>query len=300
MNDEVQDAGEAPSNSQLDCGAAGAPAPVAEKEPGVLRRIAKRVLNFLLLLYVSLALFAWLVSDRLIFLPHEPGYEMKEPYEKITSPDGQELATLYLRNHSSMFHILYSHGNAEDLADLEGIFPSLVKQGFSVFAYDYSGYGRSNGVAGVRQVEANAELVWQHLTETLKVPPENIILWGRSVGTGPTCYLASKYKPAAVVLQSPFLSCFRVAIPFKVLPFDSFPNLHRIARFQSGPVLVIHGRDDEIIPFWHGEQLATSIPEARRQTLFLDRTGHNDVERRGGRAIRAALETFLERITSGQ
>ena len=93
------------------------------------------------------------------------------------------------------------------------------------------------------------ETVYLYITENLSIDPESIILFGRSIGSGPTCYLAEKYPVAGVILHSPLASILRVVVNIRwTLPFDYFPNVDRVAKMEC-PVFVIHGTRDEIIPF---------------------------------------------------
>ncbi|KAB0350431.1 hypothetical protein FD755_019454, partial [Muntiacus reevesi] len=103
--------------------------------------------------------------------------------------------------------------------------------------------------------------------KTYGVSPENIILYGQSIGTVPTVDLASRYECAAVILHSPLMSGLRVAFPDtrKTYCFDAFPSIDKISKVTS-PVLVIHGTEDEVIDFSHG------------LAMYERWAGHNDIE----------------------
>ena len=99
------------------------------------------------------------------------------------------------------------------------------------------------------------ETVYMYLTENLEIDPDTILLYGRSIGSGPTCYLAENYPVAGVILHCAIASALRVIFDLRwTLPFDKFPNVDRVTKIES-PVFVIHGRRDEIVPFRHGEAL---------------------------------------------
>ncbi|XP_038627044.1 alpha/beta hydrolase domain-containing protein 17A isoform X3 [Tachyglossus aculeatus] len=110
------------------------------------------------------------------------------------------------------------------------------------------------------------------------ISPENIILYGQSIGTVPTVDLASRYECAAVVLHSPLTSGMRVAFPDtkKTYCFDAFPNIEKVAKITS-PVLIIHGTEDEVIDFSHGLALYERCPKAV-EPLWVEGAGHNDIE----------------------
>ena len=96
----------------------------------------------------------------------------------------------------------------------------------NIMAYDYTGYGKSNGVPAEENVYADIEAAFQYLLEVRRLQPEQIVLYGRSLGSGPSCYLASKtaregQSVGGVILQSPLLSAFRVAFEFRfTMPGD--------------------------------------------------------------------------------
>ncbi|ELK18334.1 Abhydrolase domain-containing protein FAM108C1 [Pteropus alecto] len=110
------------------------------------------------------------------------------------------------------------------------------------------------------------------------VSPENIILYGQSIGTVPTVDLASRYECAAVILHSPLTSGLRVAFPDtrKTYCFDAFPSIDKISKVTS-PVLVIHGTEDEVIDFSHGLAMYERCPRAV-EPLWVEGAGHNDIE----------------------
>lgn len=91
--------------------------------------------------------------------------------------------------------------------------------------------------------------------------PENIILYGQSMGTAPTVDLASRYECAAVILHSPLMSGWRVSFPDsrKTYYFDAFPGIDKISKVTS-PMLVIHGPEDDAIDFSHGLAMTSSVP----------------------------------------
>ncbi|XP_078791796.1 abhydrolase domain containing 17A, depalmitoylase a isoform X3 [Oryzias latipes] len=110
------------------------------------------------------------------------------------------------------------------------------------------------------------------------ISPENIILYGQSIGTVPTVDLASRFECAAVVLHSPLTSGMRVAFPDtkKTYCFDAFPNIEKVSKIPS-PVLIIHGTEDEVIDFSHGLALFERCPKAV-EPLWVEGAGHNDIE----------------------
>jgi len=170
---------------------------------------------------------------------------------------------------------------------------------FPLFSYDYSGYGASTGKPSEKNLYADIDAAWHLLRFVFAVTsassydscklilicrtrygisPENIILYGQSIGTVPTVDLASRYEVGAVVLHSALMSGMRVAFPNtkRTWFFDVFPSIDKISKITS-PVLVIHGTEDEVIDFSHGLQIYQKCTKPV-EPLWVDGAGHNDIE----------------------
>jgi abhydrolase domain-containing protein 17 len=240
-------------------------------------------------------LFVLLVynADSVIFQPHASSYKDTAEVVKITSADGNKISAFYLPNPSAKFTLLVSHGNAEDIGDGRGWHEDLHQAGFSVLAYDYQGYGTSQGKPSEKKLYEDEMAAYEFLTANLKVPPEHIIVLGRSVGSGPAVHLAARRPVAGLVLESPFLSAFRVITRVPV-GFDKFPNYKEIGRVRC-PVLIMHGTRDEVIPIWHGRKLHELANEPRR-FVAIEGAGHNDLEMVAGKTYVNALRDFAASI----
>ena len=166
--------------------------------------------------------------------------------------------------------------------------------GFSVFAYDYSGYGTSEGKPSARKACEDADAALRYLVEHERIPLDRIIIHGRSVGGGPALYLAEKYDVAGLIVESTFVTAFRVMTRIPLVPFDKFRNIARVDKIDC-PVLVIHGREDDVIPFWHGETLYGKAREPK-QNCWLDEATHNDVPIEARRVIWEAVVSFVESL----
>ena len=232
--------------------------------------------------------WAWLYSDRMIFLPPPPGYRDSPEIIKVPTEDGGRIAAIYLANPSAAHTLLFSHGNAEDLGSVAQVLPGLSHLGFSVFAYDYRGYGLSDGTPSERGVYADIDGAYDYLTRQLQVPPQRIIAYGRSLGAGAAVDLAARRPVGGLILESPFLSAFRVMTRVPLFPFDRFRNADKIGRVRC-PLLVMHGEEDEIVPFWHGRQLFDKAA-GPKVMVAIPGAHHNDfmwvAGSRYGRALR--------------
>ncbi|XP_029983357.1 alpha/beta hydrolase domain-containing protein 17C [Sphaeramia orbicularis] len=196
------------------------------------------------------------------------------------SSRGNRVGCMFVRcAPNSRYTLLFSHGNAVDLGQMCSFYIGLGSRiNCNVFSYDYSGYGVSTGKPSEKNLYADIEAAWQVLRNKYGVTPENIILYGQSIGTVPTIDLAARYECAAVILHSPLMSGLRVAFPDtrKTYCFDAFPSIDKVSKVAS-PVLVIHGTEDEVIDFSHGLAMYERCPRAV-EPLWVEGAGHNDIE----------------------
>lgn len=225
--------------------------------------------------YGTLLLIGLILSDSIMFQPQPSSYADSTDIIKLNSADGSVISARFLDNPAADYTIIFSHGNAEDMGNLLSLMEQFRQQGFSLITYDYSGYGTSSGRPSEQAVFSNIEAVYDYLINKRGVRPERIIAWGRSIGSGPSVNLAATRKVGGLVLESAFTSAFRVMTHIKLLPFDRFDNL-RALKLVSCPVLVLHGVEDEIIPFWHGRKLYEAVGGIK-EYLWVEGAGHNDL-----------------------
>ncbi len=248
-------------------------------------------------LYIALLLFAVFLSDGMIFLPHPSSYRDSPDILKISTASGKKISAMYLPNPSARFTLLVSHGNAEDLGDDRDWLQELRKIGFSVFAYDYEGYGTSEGKPSEQTVYQDEAAAYDYLAINLRTPPDRIVIFGRSVGSGPATYIAARRPAAALILQSPFVSAFRVLTRVPLLPFDKFPNGKNI-RHVHCPVLIMHSQGDTVIGFWHGQKLF-ELANDPKQFFWAKNVDHNEMDMAAGywEALQK-FHAFLESATN--
>jgi fermentation-respiration switch protein FrsA (DUF1100 family) len=263
----------------------------------ILKRLLRLAILFVVVAYLGLMVLA-LKSDSMIFLPHPSSYRLPElatsgarDVRPLSFASGKaSIAAVYLPNPSARYTLLFSHGNAEDIGDDLALLDDLRHDGFAVLAYDYRGYGSSDGVSSEKSVYQDVESAYEFVTGTLHVPPGQIIGFGRSLGCAAAIHLAVARPVAGLIIQSPFLSAFRVLTRVRMLPWDKFDNATQIRRVHC-PVLVIHGRADNVVPWWHGERIYKLANEPK-QFLWVDHAGHNDVEMVASQRYFAVLRAF--------
>ncbi|AFY61233.1 alpha/beta hydrolase [Synechococcus sp. PCC 6312] len=258
-----------------------------------------RLLKSILFVYVTVAIYLFFRADQMIFQPQGPSYEITPEFIQIPITDQEFITALYLPNPQAKWTIFYSHGNAEDLGDIRPFLNQLRDWGFNIFAYDYRGYGQSSGVPGEANAYTDALVAYTYLTQTLKIPPNQIILYGRSLGGGVATHLATEVEAAALVLESTFTSAFQVASPIPIFPFDKFTNITKLGHIQI-PVLIIHGEADEVIPFAHGQALYEGA-NAPKFHLWVSGGSHNNISLIAREQLHQALQalrTSLEESSS--
>tara|TARA_R110002110_G_scaffold124505_2_gene301860 strand:+ start:10771 stop:11595 length:825 start_codon:yes stop_codon:yes gene_type:complete len=256
--------------------------------------------------YLSLIILFYFLSNFFIFFPPKPTTFISDldthviDAHKLNVGENQQalkippIHSLYYPNPASKYTILFSHGNAEDLGSLQPLLRYFNQKGYSIFAYDYSGYGLNNGKPNEKNTYANITAAYQYLTQTLKVNPKHIILYGRSLGGGPSVELASQYPVGGLILESTFVTAYRIKTRYPIIPFDKYKNIRKISKVQA-PIMVIHGEKDSLIPIWHGQALYNKAKQPK--TFYaVPNAEHNNLIMVAGEEYWAQLSRFIENI----
>lgn len=244
--------------------------------------------------YGFLALFAWLCADFIVFQPRPSSYIDEAVQMKLTTPDGTRLSAIHLKSPRENPTILYFHGNNEDLGDVREHLETMHRRGHSVFCFDYRGYGTTPGRPTENNLYGDATVAYDYLTSEAGVRPELLIIYGRSIGSGPAVEIAATKPIGGLILEGAFVSAFRAATQFKILPNDCFENLRKLPQVTA-PVLVIHAVKDSVIPFHHGRQLFAAANEPKMK-LWLEDISHAAIARDPGEEYWTALDRFVETI----
>lgn len=177
----------------------------------------------------------------------------------IPSANGKILHGCFFKLNDRSKVALVSHGNAGNLAYRFDLADSLLACGLSVLLYDYQGYGKSEGEPGVEAICQDGEAAFEYLRDKKHYSPDNIVLYGESLGCAVTCHIAGHSHCAAMILQSGFSSLPNIArekfLFLKLYPDLLFPqprldNL-AVVRLAHPPLLLLHGEDDPVIPASH-------------------------------------------------
>lgn len=284
----------------------------------MLRRQAKsdpgHVLKFILVVaacYGLLVAVVYLMQGRMLYLANVPGRALvMTPAEvgiefedvSVATADGVTLHGWFFPGQATET-LLFFHGNAGNISHRLDSIRQFRSLGLSVFIIDYRGYGQSGGRTTEKGMYRDAEAAWRHLTERRGIAASDIVVFGRSLGASVASWLAGRNEPRALIVESSFTSVPDIAqelypwLPARWLSRLKHSTRDHIRAVQC-PVLVVHSRDDEIIPFHHGESIFAAANEPR--SLLEIRGGHNDAFLDDEIAYVGGLRTFLGGIRDEQ
>ncbi|HEV7822388.1 MAG TPA: alpha/beta hydrolase [Burkholderiales bacterium] len=237
--------------------------------------------------YGAIMLLVFMFQPRLVYFPQTGRELISSPralgldFEDVAlhPADGIRLHGWWVPARDARGTVLLMHGNAGNISNRLGYVTMFNRIGYSVLLFDYRGYGKSGGNPDEEGTYRDAEAAWQHLTEARKVRAGDIVLVGESLGGGVATWLARKYPPRALVLASTFTSVPDLGVqiypwlPVRLLARVHYDNRGRIGQIDA-PVLIAHSRDDDVIPYAHGEALYAAAREPKQ--LLLLAGGHND------------------------
>lgn len=227
------------------------------------------------------------------------------PYEDVSvrTEDGESLHAWWLPAADARGAVLLFHGNAGNISHRIDYAVMFRRLGYSTLLVDYRGYGRSTGSPSEEGTYRDAAASWRWLTDTRGFGARDIVIFGESLGGAVGCWLAAKHTPRALVITSTFTSAVDLGaevypfLPVRLITRFKYDTLECLSSVRA-PVLVVHSRSDDIVPFSHGEKLFAA---AREPKEFLEiRGGHNDgfvfMRPEWGDAIGA----FLAKSVSGE
>jgi fermentation-respiration switch protein FrsA (DUF1100 family) len=230
--------------------------------------------------------------------PEDAGMEYEEVH--LVTADGARLHGWYVPAESSRGVVLFCHGNAGNISHRLDSIIMFRELGLDVFIFDYRGYGKSRGWITEKGLYLDAEAAFDYLVEVRKIPSKKIVIFGRSIGGDVAIDLAARVDAACLITEGAFLSIEDMAKSiYKVRPpgwllSNHFDALSRIKRVGM-PKLIVHSRDDEIVPSSHGRRIFETAGGPKE---FLELEGsHNDAFLVGGREYKRRLRDFIDMWT---
>ncbi len=253
--------------------------------------------GFLIILYFFQSRFVFFPSSEIEATPKDIGltYESVE----IEASDGVKITGWFVPAQNARGTALFFHGNGGNIShrlDSLRVFNDL---GLNTLIIDYRGYGQSEGKVSEDGIYKDAEASWKYLVEQRGIESGKIIIFGRSLGGAVAVNLAGKHTPAALIVESTSTSVPEIGSD--IYPFLPCALLRLLSRYQFNaaddisqvdcPILVIHSRDDNMIPFAHGQAIFDAAGEPKE---FLEITGsHNDGFIVSGRTYKDGLDKFI-------
>jgi len=272
-----------------------------------MTRLPFQILLIVLLAYATVVLVAYLAQGRMVFQPQAGGRALTaDPGRiglafddvEIETGDGERLHGWWVPHPAARGSLLLNHGNAGNIShrlDSLEIFHDL---GLNVLVYDYRGYGASSGRPSEAGVYRDAAAALEWMRDRRGVRTERLVVFGRSMGAAVAARVARDSGPACLILESPFTSLpDRAAEIYPWLPVRLLLHIEMNTRKHVAdsdlPVLVIHSRDDEIVPFGHGREVAGAAGENAR--LLEIRGDHNSGFVVSRPSYVAGLQAFVEK-----
>lgn len=251
-----------------------------------MRKRIKQIVIALLLLAGVFFMGTYYLQEKFIFLPtkleQDYQYSFDADFEELffETEDGARLNALHLKAEKPRGIIVYYHGNAGDLSRWGSICTYFLEHNYDVLVWDYRTYGKSTGKLSEAAMYEDAKLIYKKAMEWY--PEDKIVVYGRSLGTGLASFVASKYEPRRLILETPFYdftSLVKEKVPY--LPVDRllkyrFNNAKHVDDVKCR-IIIIHGDQDSVVPQSHGTRLYQVIPEELRKFVGIPGGKHNDL-----------------------
>ncbi len=250
-----------------------------------MHKLKKIAIKFAVV-YIIICAVMFGYQRKLMYLPHvsieAPGAYGLVDFTSlsIATTDNIKIQGWYKAAKPGYPTIIYFHGNAGNLAHRAEYFSILRDAGFGVLGIDYRGYGASEGTPSEAGFYNDGRAAISYALKELSIPENKIIIYGESIGTGVAVQMATEYKLAALILQSPFMSMASAAsfhypwLPVNLLLEDRFDSASKIAAVHM-PLLLLHGTDDTVVPISDGKGLFVLANEPKKSIYFAN-TGHNN------------------------
>ncbi len=235
--------------------------------------------------YAVVAVAAFIAQRKLMYFPDRTrvspaSFALTGVEERLLkTPDGETLVAWYGRATPGRPTLLYFHGNAGNLANRSERVRKYIARGIGVYILSYRGYSGSTGRPSERANVADAKLAYEALIAD-GVAPDDIILYGESLGSGVAVQLAAEKPVGGVILDAPYTSIVDVAadaypyFPVRPFLFDRYESLRYLPKIEA-PLLVIHGEEDEVIPISMGRAVYAAANNPKEIVTFPG-AGHSD------------------------
>lgn len=269
-----------------------------------------KIIIVLALFYIAAMIAIYFAQALFIYAPNMPTRELSSTpaeiglvYEEVTlrTTDNEKLHGWFIpavsTNSQAEKTVLFMHGNAGNISHRLETIRMYHQLGLNFFIFDYRGYGQSTGSSSEAGTYLDAAAAWGYLVGEQNMNAEQIIIVGRSLGGGVASELANNVTPAMLILESTFTSMTEVSqqhypfIPTSIIVKHKYETLNKLKNI-SCPIVIVHSRNDEVIPFTHAE---INFERANQPKKFIElRGGHGDGFLLSERAYVAGLQDALQ------
>jgi fermentation-respiration switch protein FrsA (DUF1100 family) len=263
--------------------------------------IWKTILAFIFF-YLLICCVVYLFQAHLVYFPDRHNFRTPPwPYQNIffDTQDNLTLNGWLIIQDRSAPTVLFCHGNAGNLTQRIDSIQKFLDMGLNVFIFDYRGYGKSDGKSSEEGTYTDALSAWYYLTKIQKIPAKKIVLFGRSLGSSIAAWLATQIEAGALIIESSFTSMPDLGstvypfLPVRLLARYHYPTGHYLGNSKI-PKLIIHSRDDEIIPYNFGENNYRMAKEPKK---LLSITGsHNEGFLTSGTFYTEGIKSFFAEL----
>lgn len=260
-----------------------------------------KILVIIVALYLVIGAALYYLQEKIMFIPSvlPPGfeYQFNRPFEELflKTDEGAVINALHFKAENPKGVLLYFHGNAGDLSQWGTLADFFVNLDYDVLMMDYRTYGKSTGKLDEGSFYRDAQACYDYLKNHYAA--SDIIIYGRSLGTGVAAYVASKNQAKLLILETPFYSMVDLAksrfpfLPVNIILKYKFPT-HRFIPTIECPVVIFHGTKDDLVPIKSGKKLFDIIPKSQGSFVEIQGGGHNNLLEFGEyrTSIRALLQ----------
>jgi uncharacterized protein len=220
---------------------------------------------------------------------------------EVPTADGERLHGWWLAAPDARAQVVFFHGNGGNLSLWLDAIAGIRQHGYSVLAIDYRGYGASTGSPNERGLYRDADAAIEIFKDRLRKPGLPVIYWGRSIGSPIAVYAVQHAAPDAVILESPMPDVRSLLRTNPVLWLLSFLSSYRfptakLVRQWHGPLLIIHGDSDSIVPYAAGRRVFDAAETSHKTFVTIAGADHNDLHLVNPRQYWDAIDSFISRV----
>lgn len=260
--------------------------------------------------FVAFGLYLYLSQDRMVFFPTSEmeatpadiGLDFEDVFIEVG--DSEQVHAWYVPariednadNNSGAPTVLFFHGNGGNISGRLPTIELIAGLGANIMLVDYRGYGRSDGAPSEDNMFSDALAGYRRLIDTKGTPPDQIILFGRSLGGAVAIELATRVECAGLIVESSFTSAKAMGklmfpyFPVGLLLKHKFSSIDKISKINC-PLLVTHSKEDDMIPFQMGRALFEKALGPKRMVVISGL--HNERDYMQDSSYRESLENIL-------